>query len=31
MAYTKWIREGKLEEKEINDVREYIPNGNWES
>ena len=29
MAYTKWIREGKLEEKEINDVREYIPNGNW--
>jgi DNA helicase-2/ATP-dependent DNA helicase PcrA len=30
MAYTKWIREGKLEEKEINDVREYIPNGNWD-
>jgi len=29
MAYTKWIREGKLEEKEINDVREYIPSGNW--
>ena len=29
MAYTKWIREGKLEEKEINDVKEYIPNGNW--
>ena len=29
MAYTKWIREGKLEEKEINDVREYIPNGKW--
>ena len=29
MAYTKWIKEGKLEEKEINDVREYIPNGNW--
>jgi len=31
MAYTKWIREGKLEEKEINDVKEYIPNGNWNS
>jgi len=29
MAYTKWIREGELGEKEINDVREYIPNGNW--
>ena len=29
MAYTKCIREGKLEEKEINDVREYIPSGNW--
>jgi len=29
MAYTKWLREGKLEEKEINDVKEYIPNGNW--
>ena len=29
MAYTKWIREGKLEEKEINDVKEYIPSGNW--
>ena len=29
MAYTKWIKEGKLEEKEINDVKEYIPNGNW--
>jgi hypothetical protein len=29
MAYTKWIREGSLEEKEINDVREYIPSGNW--
>ena len=30
MAYTKWIREGELGEKEINDVREYIPNGNWD-
>jgi len=30
MAYTKWVREGKLEEKEINDVVEYIPNGNWD-
>jgi DNA helicase-2/ATP-dependent DNA helicase PcrA len=29
MAYTKWIREGELGEKEINDVREYIPNGDW--
>tara|TARA_R100001480_G_scaffold30410_2_gene41418 strand:- start:167 stop:1594 length:1428 start_codon:yes stop_codon:yes gene_type:complete len=29
MAYTKWVREGKLEEKEINDVVEYIPSGNW--
>ena len=24
------VREGKLEEKEINDVVEYIPNGNWD-
>jgi len=30
IAYTKWIREGKLEEKEINDVRDFIPNGNWD-
>jgi DNA helicase-2/ATP-dependent DNA helicase PcrA len=30
MAYTKWVREGKLEEKEINDVVEYIPSGNWD-
>jgi len=29
MAYTKWIREGRLEDKEINDVRDFIPNGNW--
>ena len=29
MLYTKWIREGQLEDKEINDVRDYIPNGNW--
>jgi DNA helicase-2/ATP-dependent DNA helicase PcrA len=29
MAYTKWIREGSLEDKEINDVRDFIPNGNW--
>ena len=30
MAYQKWIREGEIEEKEINDVREYIPSGNWD-
>ena len=30
MAYTKWVREGTLEEKEINDVVEYIPSGNWD-
>jgi DNA helicase-2/ATP-dependent DNA helicase PcrA len=30
MVYTKWIREGKLEEKEINDVRDFIPSGNWD-
>jgi len=29
MTYTKWIREGKLEEKEINDVVDFIPSGNW--
>tara|TARA_R100001509_G_scaffold45259_1_gene24544 strand:+ start:3188 stop:4615 length:1428 start_codon:yes stop_codon:yes gene_type:complete len=31
MAYTKWTKEGKLEEKEINDVKDYIPNGKWDS
>ena len=30
MAYQKWIREGEIEEKEINDIREYIPSGNWD-
>jgi DNA helicase-2/ATP-dependent DNA helicase PcrA len=29
MTYTKWIREGKLEEKEINDVVDFIPSGDW--
>jgi len=31
VAYTKWTMEGVLESKEINEVREYIPNGNWDA
>jgi len=29
-AYTKWTMEEILNEKEINAVKDYIPNGNWD-
>ncbi len=30
-AYTKWCMEGMLDEKEIAEVRDYIPNGSWDA
>ena len=30
-SYTKWCIEGALDEKEIAEVRDYIPTGNWDS
>jgi hypothetical protein len=31
VAYTKWTIDGILSEEEINDVKDFIPNGNWNS
>ena len=30
-AYTKWCMEGALDEKEIAEIRDYIPNGDWDA
>ena len=30
-AYTKWCMEGVLDEKEITEVKDYIPNGDWDA
>ena len=30
-AYTKWCKEGALDEKEIAEVRDFIPNGSWDA
>ena len=30
IAYTKWTKEGSLDEKEVSAVKDYIPNGKWD-
>jgi hypothetical protein len=30
-SYTKWCREGALDDKEIAEVRDFIPNGSWDA